>query len=123
MGRTAEQIHQPVAGVASSWNRVAPCHSALMREAQAIVTRTVLQNAAAVLAVSGRPVVSGRRAMQRSSGIACDPSDVAEVFKRTPYIADLKPAGRFVAKDLFDATGVPLLMKTLLETVSCMATA
>jgi dihydroxy-acid dehydratase len=41
--------------------------------------------------------------------------DVAEVFKRTPYIADLKPGGRYVAKDLFEAGGVPLLMKTLLD--------
>jgi dihydroxy-acid dehydratase len=41
--------------------------------------------------------------------------DVAEVFKRTPYVADLKPAGRYVAKDMFEAGGVPLLMKTLLE--------
>ncbi len=41
--------------------------------------------------------------------------DVAKVFKRTPYIADLKPAGRFVAKDLFEAGDVPLLMKTLLD--------
>jgi dihydroxy-acid dehydratase len=41
--------------------------------------------------------------------------DVAEVFKRTPYVADLKPGGRYVAKDLFEAGGVPLLMKTLLD--------
>ena len=41
--------------------------------------------------------------------------DVAEVFKRTPYVADLKPGGRSVAKDLFEAGGVPLLMKTLLD--------
>jgi hypothetical protein len=41
--------------------------------------------------------------------------DGAEVFKRTPYIAHLKPAGRFVAKDLVDAKSVPLLIKTLLD--------
>ena len=41
--------------------------------------------------------------------------DVAEIFKRTPYIADLKPGGRYVAKDMFEAGGVPLLMKTLLD--------
>ena len=38
-----------------------------------------------------------------------------EVFKRTPYIADLKPGGRYVAKDMFEAGGVPLLMRTLLD--------
>jgi dihydroxyacid dehydratase/phosphogluconate dehydratase len=41
--------------------------------------------------------------------------DAGEVFKRTPYIADLKPAGRFVAKDLSEAGSIPLVMKTLLE--------
>ena len=41
--------------------------------------------------------------------------DVAEVFKRTPCVADLKPGGRYVAKDLFEVGGVPLLMKTLLD--------
>jgi dihydroxy-acid dehydratase len=41
--------------------------------------------------------------------------DVAEVFKKTPYIADLKPGGRYVAKDIFEVGGIPLLMKTLLD--------
>jgi dihydroxy-acid dehydratase len=41
--------------------------------------------------------------------------DVCEIFRRTPYIADLKPAGRFVMRDLHDAGGVPLLMKALLD--------
>jgi dihydroxy-acid dehydratase len=41
--------------------------------------------------------------------------DVAEIFKRTPYIADLKPGGRYVAKDMFEVGGIPLLMKTLLD--------
>ena len=36
-------------------------------------------------------------------------------MKKTPYIADLKPGGRYVAKDMFEAGGVPLLMKTLLD--------
>ncbi|SVE16130.1 uncharacterized protein METZ01_LOCUS468984, partial [marine metagenome] len=38
-----------------------------------------------------------------------------DVFRRTPYIADLKPGGRYVAKDLFDVGGVPIVMKALLE--------
>ena len=37
------------------------------------------------------------------------------MFKRTPYIADLKPGGRYVAKDLFEIGGVPVLMKALLD--------
>ena len=40
---------------------------------------------------------------------------VAEVFKRTPYIADLKPGGRYVAKDMYEAGGVPALLKVLLD--------
>ncbi len=41
--------------------------------------------------------------------------DVCDVFRRTPYIADLKPGGRYVAKDLFEIGGVPVLMKALLD--------
>jgi dihydroxy-acid dehydratase len=54
-------------------------------------------------------------AIAHECGIKFDLFDVAEVFKRTPYIADLKPSGRYVAKDMFEAGGVPLLMKTLLD--------
>jgi dihydroxy-acid dehydratase len=54
-------------------------------------------------------------AIAHECGITIDLFDVAEVFKRTPYIADLKPSGRYVAKDLFEAGGIPLLMKTLLD--------
>src|SRR5262249_55488378 len=54
-------------------------------------------------------------AIAHECGVVFDLFDVAEVFKRTPYVADLKPAGRYVAKDLFEAGGVPLLMKTLLD--------
>jgi dihydroxy-acid dehydratase len=41
--------------------------------------------------------------------------EAAEVFKKTPYIADLKPLGRYVAKDMVEVGGIPLLMKTLLD--------
>ena len=54
-------------------------------------------------------------AIAHECGIEFDLFDVAEVFKRTPYVADLKPGGRYVAKDMFEAGGVPLLMKTLLD--------
>ena len=40
---------------------------------------------------------------------------MAEIFKKTPYVADLKPGGRYVAKDMFEVGGIPLLMKTLLD--------
>jgi dihydroxy-acid dehydratase len=82
-----------------------------------IVTRKSLENAAAVVAASGGSTNAALHlpAIAHECGIAFDLFDVAEVFKRTPYIADLKPAGRFVAKDLFEAGGIPLLMKTLLD--------
>ncbi|HZA02767.1 MAG TPA: dihydroxy-acid dehydratase, partial [Hyphomicrobiaceae bacterium] len=54
-------------------------------------------------------------AIANECGVKFDLFDVAEVFKRTPYIADLKPGGRYVAKDMFEAGGVPLLMRTLLD--------
>ena len=49
------------------------------------------------------------------SGIEFNLFDVAEIFKKTPYVADLKPGGKYVAKDMFEAGGIPVLMKTLLD--------
>src|SRR5437870_11646350 len=82
-----------------------------------IVTRKALENATAVVAASGGSTNAGLHlpAIANECGIKFDLFDTAEVFKRTPYVADLKPAGRYVAKDLFEAGGVPLLMKTLFE--------
>jgi dihydroxy-acid dehydratase len=84
---------------------------------RAIVTRKALENAAAVVAASGGSTNAALHlpAIAHECGVVFDLFDVAEVFKRTPYVADLKPAGRYVAKDLFEAGGVPLLMKTLLD--------
>ncbi|MBV9751016.1 MAG: dihydroxy-acid dehydratase [Hyphomicrobiales bacterium] len=82
-----------------------------------IVTRRALQNAATVVAASGGSTNAALHlpAIAHECGIAFDLFDVAEIFKRTPYIADLKPGGRYVAKDLFEVGGIPLLMKTLLD--------
>ncbi len=82
-----------------------------------IVTREALENAATVVAASGGSTNAGLHlpAIAHECGIKFDLFDVAEIFKRTPYIADLKPAGRYVAKDMFEAGGIPLLMKTLLD--------
>jgi dihydroxy-acid dehydratase len=81
------------------------------------VTRKALENAAAVVAASGGSTNAALHlpAIAHECGIAFNLFDVAEVFKKTPYIADLKPGGRYVAKDMFEAGGVPLLMKTLLD--------
>ena len=82
-----------------------------------IVTRKALENAAAVVAASGGSTNAALHlpAIAHECGIEFDLFDVAEVFKRTPYIADLKPGGRYVAKDMFEVGGIPLLMKTLLD--------
>ena len=82
-----------------------------------IVTRRALENAAAVVAASGGSTNAALHlpAIAHECGIKFDLFDVAEVFKKTPYIADLKPGGRYVAKDLFEVGGIPLLMKTLLD--------
>src|SRR5918997_101154 len=82
-----------------------------------IVTRKALENAATVVAASGGSTNAGLHlpAIAHECGIEFTLFDVAEVMRRTPYIADLKPGGRYVAKDLFEAGGVPLLMKTLLD--------
>jgi dihydroxy-acid dehydratase len=82
-----------------------------------VVTRKALENAAAVVAATGGSTNAALHlpAIANECGIDFDLFDVAEVFKKTPYIADLKPGGRYVAKDMFEAGGVPLLMKTLLD--------
>ncbi len=55
-----------------------------------------------------------RRSRTRAaSSSTCD--DVCAIFRRTPYIADLKPAGRYVAKDMYEVGGVPVLLKALLD--------
>jgi dihydroxy-acid dehydratase len=82
-----------------------------------IVTRKALENAAAVVAASGGSTNAALHlpAIAHECGIEFDLFDVAEIFKKTPYVADLKPGGRYVAKDMFEAGGIPLLMKTLLD--------
>jgi dihydroxy-acid dehydratase len=82
-----------------------------------IVNRKSLENAAVVVAASGGSTNAGLHlpAIAHECGIDFDLHAVAEVFKRTPYIADLKPGGRYVAKDLFEIGGVPVLMKALLD--------
>ena len=82
-----------------------------------IVTRKALENAATVVAASGGSTNAGLHlpAMANEAGIAFDLSDVAEIFRRTPYIADLKPAGKYVAKDLYEVGGVSVLLKALLD--------
>src|SRR5687767_12179006 len=82
-----------------------------------IVTRKALENAATVVAASGGSTNAALHlpAIAHEAGIDFDLFEVAEIFRKTPYIADLKPGGRFVAKDMYDVGGMPILMRTLLD--------
>lgn len=82
-----------------------------------ICTREAFENAARVVAATGGSTNAGLHlpAMASEAGIDFDLFDVAEIFKTTPYIADLQPGGRYVARDMYEAGGVYMLMKTLLE--------
>ena len=82
-----------------------------------IVTLKSLENAAVVVAASGGSTNAGLHlpAIASEAGIKFDLDDVCEIFKKTPYIADLKPGGKYVAKDLYEIGGVPVLLKALLD--------
>ncbi len=81
-----------------------------------ICTREAFINAARVVAATGGSTNAALHlpAMANEAGIEFDLHDVAEAFKSTPYMADLKPGGKYVAKDMYDAGGVYMLMKTML---------
>ena len=82
-----------------------------------ICTRDAFINAARVVAATGGSTNAALHlpAMASEAGIDFDLFDVAEIFKTTPYLADLKPGGKYVAKDMHDAGGVYMLMKTMME--------
>lgn len=82
-----------------------------------ICTKAAFENAARVVAATGGSTNAALHlpAMASECGIDFDLFDVAEIFKSTPYIADLKPGGQYVARDMHDAGGVYMLMKTLLD--------
>jgi len=82
-----------------------------------ICTREAFINAARVVAATGGSTNAALHlpAMAHEAGIEFDLFDVAEIFKTTPYIADLKPGGKYVAKDMYEAGGVYMLMKTMLS--------
>ncbi len=82
-----------------------------------IVTRKSLENAATIVAATGGSTNAGLHlpAIAHECGIKFNLDDVVEIFKRTPYLADLKPGGQYVAKDVYEAGGVPIIIKTLFE--------
>ena len=82
-----------------------------------IVTRKALENAATVVAASGGSTNAGLHlpAIANEVGIDFSLDEVCEIFRRTPYIADMKPGGKYVAKDLYEIGGIPVLIKELLD--------
>jgi dihydroxy-acid dehydratase len=83
--------------------------------ARDVVTRKSLENAARVVACTGGSTNAGLHlpAIAHEAGIDFDLMDVCDIFKDTPYFVDLKPGGQYVAKDLYEAGGVPVVMKEL----------
>ncbi len=83
--------------------------------ARDVVTRQSLENAARVVACTGGSTNAGLHlpAIAHEAGIEFFLDDVCEIFKETPYFVDLKPGGQYVAKDLYEAGGVPVVMKEL----------
>jgi len=82
-----------------------------------IVTRKALENAAAVVAATGGSTNAALHlpAIANECGIDFDIHEVGEIFKRTPYLADLMPGGKYSAKDLYEVGGVQIVLKTLLD--------
>jgi dihydroxy-acid dehydratase len=81
------------------------------------VTRKSLENAAAAVAATGGSTNAGLHlpAIAHEAGISFTLDDVADVFQRTPLLADLQPGGRFLAVDLFRAGGTDTVLKALLD--------
>jgi dihydroxy-acid dehydratase len=84
---------------------------------RSICTREAFENAAMVVAATGGSTNAALHlpAMANEAGIRFDLFDVADIFRKTPYLASLKPGGQYVAKDMWEAGGVPMLMRALLD--------
>ena len=83
--------------------------------ARDVVTLKSLQNAARVVACTGGSTNAGLHlpAIAHEAGIEFNLEDVCDIFRDTPYFVDLKPGGQYVAKDMYEAGGVPVVMKEL----------
>src|SRR6185312_7962767 len=82
-----------------------------------ILTRTAFHNAIAGVACTGGSTnaVLHLLAISREMGVALDIDDFQKVSERTPLLADLKPSGKFVAVDVHNAGGIPVIAKRLLD--------
>ena len=82
-----------------------------------IVTRKALENAAVVVGATGGSTNAGLHlpAIANECGIDFTMDDVVEIMRRTPYIADLKPGGKYVALDVHNIGGIPVILKALMD--------
>src|SRR5580704_12482919 len=82
-----------------------------------IATREAFENAAVVIGATGGSTNAGLHlpAMAHEAGIRFTMDDVVEIMRRTPYIADLKPGGKYVAFDVHKVGGIPVVIKALLD--------
>lgn len=82
-----------------------------------LVTRKSLENATAVVAATGGSTNAALHipAIANEAGIRFTMDDVGEVFDRTPHIGNLQPGGAYLAKDVYEIGGAPVVLKTLLE--------
>ncbi|MBP7721893.1 MAG: dihydroxy-acid dehydratase [Alphaproteobacteria bacterium] len=82
-----------------------------------IVTKKALENAAAIVAATGGSTNAALHlpAIAHEAGIKFDMFDVGRIFKKTPYLANLRPGGKYVAKDLYEVGGVGIVLKELLD--------
>lgn len=82
-----------------------------------IITRRSLENAIAVAAASGGSTnaVLHTLAFAREADIPFTLDDIRAISDRTPLIADMRPTGKYVAQDLYEAGGIALVAKRLVE--------
>lgn len=85
--------------------------------ARDIVSKKSLENAAMIVAATGGSTnaVLHLPAIANECGIDFDAFDIGRIFAKTPYITDMKPGGKYVAKDLYEAGGVQMVLKLLLD--------
>ncbi len=82
-----------------------------------VITKQALQNAIAAVATSGGSTngVLHLLAVAREMGVPLQIEEFDEISERTPLLCDLQPGGRYVATDLYEAGGVPLVLKRMLD--------
>ena len=82
-----------------------------------IVTRKALENAAVIVGATGGSTNAGLHlpALAHEAGLSFTMDDVVNIMRRTPYIADLKPGGKYVALDVHRVGGIPVILKALMD--------